>query len=128
MLNLVLVMLGSAIGGGLRYGVSLLLPFSPAIGAFPGGTLSVNLAGSLVAGLVFGLGGPGGPLQGNAPVLVFLIVGLCGGFTTFSAFSLETLVLIELGERITALIYVVLSLVGGLLAMALGFGLGRAIG
>ena len=128
MLNFALVMIGSAIGGGLRYGISLLLPFSPAIGAFPLGTLSVNLLGSLLAGLVFGLGGPGGPLQGNAPALLFLIVGLCGGFTTFSAFSLETLVLIELGERITALGYVGLSLIGGLAAMGLGFGLGRAIG
>ena len=90
-MRFVFVALGGAAGAALRYAVSLL----PAKGAFPLLTLLTNLAGAFVIGVIAGLAA-----KRNLPqnAVLFLKTGLCGGFTTFSTFSLETLGLLERGE------------------------------
>jgi CrcB protein len=95
------IAVGSALGGVLRYwcsGVAARL-----IGeTFPWGTLIVNVVGSFVIGLVFTLTGPDGRLLVSSTARQFMMVGLCGGFTTFSSFSLQTLNLIRDGELLLA--------------------------
>ncbi|TMJ17361.1 MAG: fluoride efflux transporter CrcB [Alphaproteobacteria bacterium] len=118
--GLILVMLGGAIGAGARHlvGAAFLARLGP---GFPWSTLTVNLAGGLAMGLLAGwLGRAGGAEQAR----LFLGVGILGGFTTFSAFSLETWLLIERGQVWPAAGYVLASVLGsvallfaGLLAM-----------
>jgi CrcB protein len=123
MLNLALVMLGGAIGAGLRYGVSLFAAhrLSP---AFPWGTWIVNLAGGLLAGLLIGaILARGG---GYDTTRLFLGVGLLGGFTTFSAFGAETAFMILNGQIWTAGLYVLSSVLGALLLLFLGLWLSGA--
>ena len=100
-MNYIWIAVGSALGGVLRYwcsGVAARL-----IGeTFPWGTLIVNVVGSFVIGLVFALTGPDGRLLVSSTARQFIMVGLCGGFTTFSSFSLQTLNLIRDGELLLA--------------------------
>lgn len=113
-----MVVVGGAIGAPLRYALELFVR-SRHHGAFPWGTFVVNVAGSFVLGVVAGLvdsvSAPGWlmPLVG---------VGLCGSFTTFSAFGLETVRLLEAGAWRTAVAYSLGSLVVGLAAVATGLG------
>lgn len=113
--TLVQVALGGAIGAVARFLVvtGAARAFGP---GFPIGTLAVNVAGSLVMGMLAAL------LLGpkTAPAAPFLITGVLGGFTTFSAFSLDALRLVEDGRIGTAALYVVLSVVLSLGACALG--------
>ncbi|MEV6347064.1 fluoride efflux transporter CrcB [Actinoplanes sp. NPDC051851] len=107
-----LVALGAALGAPLRYVTDRYLQTRYGTG-FPWGTLAVNLVGSLILGFVIGL-----PLS---PSLTALIgTGFCGALTTYSTFSWETLTLARRGERVTALAYVLLSLLAGLGAASLG--------
>ena len=117
------VALGGAAGSAARYGIAQWA------GArwgwtFPWGTLAVNVTGSLAIGLVMTL-----LLSRNAdPAYRFLLVsGFLGGYTTFSVFSLEALVLVESRRWDAAALYVGGSVLLGLLATALGLGLGRLI-
>ncbi len=92
---------------------------------FPWGTLTVNLVGSLLAGLAFAwLTGREGAL---AWLRLLLLVGVLGGFTTWSSFALETLLLGRSGSPGTAWVYVSASLVGGLLLVWAGMRLGVAL-
>ena len=111
-----LVAAGGAAGSVLRHGVSLLAAGQFGTG-FPWGTLAVNLLGSAGIGIAAGLG-----VQGEARLL--LVTGLLGGFTTFSAFSLETSLLLERDWRL-AVAYVAASLLLGLGAFALAYALVR---
>ncbi len=77
--------------------------------AFPWGILLVNIAGSFVIGLFFALTGPEGRLQVSTTARQFVMTGLCGGYTTFSAFSLDTLHLMRDGRVLAAGANVVLS-------------------
>ena len=99
MVNYLLVSLGAALGGGLRYGLSKLtyafLPIS-----FPYGTLIVNITGSFVLGLVMFHLDPKEMI--SAKLRLFLTVGFCGGFTTFSTFSYETISLCRDSEFLIA--------------------------
>ncbi len=114
--HLLLVAAGGAAGSVLRHLVSVVL--LGALGAgFPWGTLAVNIAGSAAIGVAAGLG-----LQGEARLL--LVTGFLGGFTTFSAFSLETAALAERSPPLAAL-YVAASVGFGLAAFALAFWLAR---
>ncbi|BBK37236.1 putative fluoride ion transporter CrcB 1 [Allostella sp. ATCC 35155] len=122
-LNFLMVMLGSAFGGGARYAIELAFPYTPPNSSLPLATLSVNVIGSLLAGIFIGLSLPGGPLYTTRAAL-FLVTGVCGGFTTFSAFSLHTLALMQEGEPYLALIYVGLSVVLCVIAAALGYMIG----
>jgi CrcB protein len=92
MMAYVWVAIGSGLGGAGRYACSRLMAAWLGAG-FPWGTLLVNVAGSLLIGLVAGLAGPGGRI--GPDLRLFLTVGLCGGFTTFSAFSFETMELLR---------------------------------
>ena len=86
------VAIGSGLGGVGRYACSRAMASWLGAG-FPWGTLLVNVAGSFLIGLIAGLAGPGGRI--GADLRLFLTVGLCGGFTTFSAFSFETMELLR---------------------------------
>ena len=125
-LNFFLVMLGSAFGGGARYAIELAFPYTPPNSSLPLATLAVNVLGSLLAGIFIGLSLPGGPLYASRSALI-LVTGFCGGFTTFSAFSLHTLALLQEGEPYLALIYVGLSLVLCVLAAAIGYLIGAEL-
>lgn len=121
--NLLLVMLGGAIGAGLRHlvGMATLARFGP---GFPWGTLAVNLTGGLLIGLLAGWFARSG---GSEAMRLLLAVGVLGGFTTFSAFSLETWLMIERGQIGTALLYVGLSVVGSVALLVGGLRLMRVL-
>ena len=112
--TLPLIALGGAIGSVLRY---LLVG---AIGA-PWGVAAVNVLGSFAIGVLFVL------LDTRTGWQLFLMTGLLGGFTTFSAFSLDTLKLVEQGQSLQAGLYVLLSVALSLIAVALGVALSRGI-
>lgn len=118
------VFLGAGIGGALRHGVNTLAARLLGI-TFPYGTLTVNVAGSLVMGLLIGLfalrADPGQAWR------LFLTTGILGGFTTFSTFSLDVAVLHERGETGTAAFYAVLSLVLSVAALFVGLTVVRAL-
>ena len=115
-LNLLLVALGGALGSVARYLVSTMAIAQLGAG-FPWGTLGVNVLGSAAIGIAAGLG-----VQGEARLLI--VTGFLGGFTTFSAFSLETSALFERAWWLAA-VYVGASLTLGLGAYALCYGLLR---
>jgi len=90
---------------------------------FPFGTLFVNIVGSLIIGFLFGLGERGSILSPEARL--FLATGFCGGFTTFSTFSLESLSLIRDGQWLFFSLYAIGSVVLGLLFVFIGFWLSK---
>ena len=113
------VMLGSALGGFARYWLSGLAAHH--IGeTFPFGTLIVNVTGSFVIGFFAALTGPDGRVFLGADARQFVMTGICGGYTTFSSFSLQTLNLARDGEWALAGVNAVLSLVLCLVAVWLG--------
>lgn len=104
----------------LRYGLSLLMP-RPAPGGFPVATLLVNLLGCLMIGLLAGLSERSGWIsQTGWPLLA---IGLCGGFTTFSALALEDMRLLQEGALATAVWYTIISVTGGILLCRTGYAL-----
>jgi len=110
---LIQVAIGGAIGAVLRYSIGLAI-------AFPYGTIAVNVLGSFLMGLAFVLLGS----RAGAP---FVMAGILGGFTTFSAFSLDALKLFEAGRIAAAGGYVIASVVLSILALCFGIALARAI-
>jgi CrcB protein len=122
MQNMLLVMLGGAIGAGLRHlvGVATLARLGP---GFPWGTLIVNLIGGLAIGLLAGWLARN---SGGEQMRLFAAVGVLGGFTTFSAFSLETWLMLERGKLGFAAIYVTTSVVGSVLLLFVGLAAMRA--
>lgn len=113
------IALGGALGSLLRYWLSAL--FERRLGeGFPWGTIVINIAGSFLIGLLFSLAGRDGSPLLTPPARAFWLVGLLGGFTTFSAFSLQTLNLLRGGQPGLALANVILSLSLCLLAVWLG--------
>lgn len=126
MLHTILVMVGGAIGSALRYhaGKLTLALIGP---GWPWGTLFVNIFGGLVMGLFAGwlaLRGSVGDGAGE-PIRLLIAVGVLGGFTTFSSFSLETLLMIERGALASALSYILVSVIASVGAVALGLGIAR---
>jgi CrcB protein len=111
------VMLGGAAGAGLRYGLSLALPPHGAAG-FPVSTLAANILGCLAIGLCATTLLPEGTV--HPAVRLGVLVGVLGGFTTFSSFGLETIRMVTDGHWIAASIYVILSNGAGLFAVWLG--------
>ncbi len=121
-----LVALGGAIGSVARFWCSGLV--ANALGqTFPWGTLVVNIAGSLVIGFTATLTGPDGRMFVPSDVRTFIMVGICGGYTTFSSFSLQTLALMQDGEWFQAGGNVVLSVVLCMVSVWLGHVLAASI-
>jgi CrcB protein len=88
---------------------------------FPWGTIGINVFGSFVIGAFAALTAPTGALPGSANLRALVMVGLCGGFTTFSAFSLQTLLLARGGAWVAAAANVLLSVALCLVAVTLGY-------
>lgn len=125
---LLLVAVGSALGGMARFGCTLL--GERLLGtAFPYGTLFVNVVGSFVIGFVFAATAePGGRFPAGPDIRLFVMTGLCGGYTTFSSFSLQTLTLLRTGHALGAGANVLLSVTLCLVATWLGQLAGAAFG
>jgi CrcB protein len=121
-MSYLIVFLGAGIGGAGRHGVNVLAArlFGT---AFPAGTLAVNVLGCLLMGLIAGVFA----FRGHLPqeMRLFLTTGILGGFTTFSAFSLDAALLWERGEVALAALYVGASVIFSLLAVAGGLAVSR---
>lgn len=115
-----LVMLGSAIGGGARLWLSTAVA-QPLGTRFPWGTLVVNLLGCLLVGILGAVLAPPGRMHDAQPLRIFLVVGVLGGFTTFSAFALDALMLVQRGATGAAAVYVLASVLGCLLAAGVAY-------
>ena len=111
---------GSIIGGLTRYLVGLALDTGP---GFPFATLFINATGSLIIGFYATLTGPDGRVLARPEHRQFVMTGFCGGYTTFSTFSLETVRLLQAGQMRMALINIAVSVVTWLLAVWLGHAL-----
>jgi fluoride exporter len=113
-----IVMLGGALGTLARYAVSVAaLPFSRQL---PWGTIVINISGSFVIGLFGTLTLASGRFPVSENWRLFVMIGLCGGYTTFSSFSLQTLDLLRNGAMMRAMINVVVSVVLCVAATACG--------
>ena len=117
--QILLVAIGGAIGSVARFKLSGWVLHATPNWRFPVGTLAVNLAGCLIAGLLAGMAVKQDVFTPETRLLLF--TGLLGGFTTFSAFGLETLLLFKRGEPAVAIANVVISVVAGLLVAWLGY-------
>lgn len=125
MLNLLLAGLGGCLGAAGRYAVGLWLQHPADYPSFPLGTFVVNAVGCLAIGLVLGWGEAREALTPG--VRAFLVAGLLGGFTTFSAFGYDTLVLLRHGHPLMAGANVLAQVGIGLVAVWAGFAAGRAV-
>jgi fluoride exporter len=113
--NFLLVGLGSSIGGMLRYLISLIFKSKD----FPYQTIFVNVVGSFVIGIVFAVAAK--QTQSSEQIKLFFATGICGGFTTFSAFSIENMQLIKSGNYFVALTYMVATIIICLVATFEGY-------
>jgi CrcB protein len=120
------IAVGSALGGVARYwcsGVAARL-----IGeTFPWGTIIVNIVGSFIIGFFATLTGPDGRIFADTLTRQFVMIGFCGGYTTFSSFSLQTLALVQDGEWLLASANIALSVIACLLAVWAGYALAASI-
>ena len=121
--HILLVAIGGALGSVGRYltGLATLRLFGP---GYPWGTLTVNLVGGLAIGIFAEL--IARRFDGSAELRLFIITGILGGFTTFSAFSLEVTAMAERGDYLTALGYVLVSVALSVTAVFAGLALVRA--
>lgn len=118
------VFLGAGLGGALRHGVNMLAARMLGTG-FPSGTLAVNVVGSFAMGFLAGYWALKSGL--SQPLRLFLTTGMLGGFTTFSAFSLDAALLWEEGRPAVAGLYVAASVAGAVAALFLGLWLVRTL-
>lgn len=112
--SFLLVGAGGAIGSMLRYGIAVLIGSR----SFPYSTLVANIVGCFVIGILFGLGLKHAV---STSTWKFLAVGICGGFTTFSAFSLEGIEFLQQGLVWSFLLYILISIIIGFTFTYLGF-------
>ncbi len=121
-----LVFIGGGIGAALRHGVNVAV--ARAFGtAFPWHTLAVNVAGSFAMGLIVGWLALRTQEPWAQPLRLFLTTGICGGFTTFSAFSLDAVLLWERGQVMAAALYVAASVATSILGLVAGLVLMRSL-
>ena len=123
-MSYVIVFLGGGIGAALRHGVNLGAARWLGVG-FPFGTLIVNVSGSLIMGLIAGYFAFKGDASQNWRL--FLTTGILGGYTTFSAFSLDAALLYERGEVGLAAVYVVASVVLSIAGLFAGLAIARGV-
>ena len=116
--SFLIVGLGGAAGSILRYGVQKIFN-THGEGEFPSGTLLVNISGCFLIGILWSLIGRSS--FGNDDLKLLLMTGFCGGFTTFSAFTMEGIGLLRENKTSFFVIYVAASVIGGLLATFIGF-------
>ena len=119
--NTIFIGCGSFIGGAARYIISVAMKAMSK--GFPWGTLIVNLVGCLVIGLLWGFFSKNS--SESISWALFMIVGICGGFTTFSTFSKEALMMLQAGNFISLLAYVTISVIAGIALVAAGYYLVR---
>lgn len=119
---LLLVMSGGAIGAGARY-ASVQWATRLWGPEFPWGTLAVNIIGGLFMGLLAGWL----IRSGGENARLFAGVGILGGFTTFSAFSLDSWMMIERGQMGLAVLYIIASVIGAIAALMIGLSLARTL-
>lgn len=119
--------MGSALGGMSRYAASRAVALRYGE-TFPWGTLFVNITGSFIIGMLAALTGPDSRLVIGPNVRNFLMVGICGGYTTFSSFSLQTLELIRNRDFGEAFGNILLSVAACMAAVAIGYIAGSAVG
>ena len=112
--DVLLVGIGSFVGGSLRMVISKYIQLA-VVGSFPLGTMVVNVLGCFLIGIFSSLSSDNGGV--SPAVRLMLTTGFCGGFTTFSTFSLEILSLFEEGKFTIGLFYIVLSVLLGVLAL-----------
>ncbi len=110
------IFLSGGLGSLARHGISLLIPFGP--GAFPWGIFTVNAIGSLLIGVAYGIAGRFNPPEIFLPLVA---TGFLGGFTTFSSFSWQSLMLIQQGRWFYAGLYVLGSPAAGVICALLGW-------
>ena len=115
--NFLIVGLGGAAGSMLRYGVQKIFQVQAAA-TFPTGTLLVNISGCFLIGILWGI--VSRSLTWNEEMKLLLMTGFCGGFTTFSAFTLEGIGLLKENRAVLFVIYLTASVVVGLLATFIG--------
>ncbi|ESQ78767.1 fluoride efflux transporter CrcB [Asticcacaulis sp. YBE204] len=120
MFNLLLVMIGGAAGSGLRYGLSRVLPTQ----SWPWHTFAANLVGGLLMGLLMGWLWSRG---GDEKLRLLLGVGVLGGFTTFSSYSLEVVQMLERRDYGMAALYAIGSAVAAIFAVMIGLYIVRKI-
>lgn len=116
--NFLVVALGSALGGAGRYAVSML----PLPDTFPWQTFIVNVTGAALIGLIAGLAGGAGA---SGPAVLFWKTGVCGGFTTFSTFSLEAYNLLAARRYLAGGTYIALSVAASVCGVLLGLRLAQ---
>ena len=127
MLTYFWIVIGSALGGMGRYAVSRAVALRYGE-TFPWGTLVVNITGSFVIGFLAALTGPDSRMAISQNARTFLLVGICGGYTTFSSFSLQTLELIRNRDFGEAGGNILLSVAACIAAVTIGFIAGSAFG
>ena len=110
--NLLLVALGGAVGSVGRYLISKWLE-----DGFPWGTLTVNIVGCLLIGLLTGLVTKGSL---TPEMKLLLVTGFCGGFTTFSTFANESFTMMKTGDAVLSAVYIGVSVAAGMLAVYVG--------
>jgi CrcB protein len=115
-----LIALGGALGSVARYGMNSFISAQAQATMFPWGTLIVNVSGSFIIGFFYTITEPAGRLPASPNIRQFFMTGICGGYTTFSSFSLQTLHLAREGEWLRAGTNTVGSVVSCLIAVWLG--------
>jgi CrcB protein len=121
-MNLISIFIGGGLGSLARYGLSLLFPYRE---GFPWATFCANLAAAFILGIVLGWISKMDAGSSNQ-LKWFLATGFCGGFSTFSTFSAETLQLIKNQQWVLAAIYVLTSVVLSVVLLGLGFYMGKS--
>ena len=119
--NTLFIGCGSFIGGAARYLISVAMKTMSK--GFPWGTLAVNLVGCLVIGLLWGFFSKN--FSESSSWALFMTVGICGGFTTFSTFSKEAIIMLQSGNIVGLISYIGVSVIAGVALVAAGYYLAR---